>query len=250
MKAGGALRFYLRNKTRSPWRYVLSESLQGLLAWIPGIVGIGARAVCYRLVLRTDGLAAIEDHVRLNRPEDIRLGRGVYIDHGVYLHGAPGGLEIGDSSWIMNGCRFHVFNYRDIPQAHIRIGRHTFIGEACIIRGQGGVDIGDNVLFGPRVQVLAVDHVFTDPTRPIMEQGITARGITIEENCWIGAGAIVLDGVTIGRGACVGAGAVVTTSIPPHSLAVGVPARVIRNLIEQPLPAPDVPIHFGGLEKF
>jgi acetyltransferase-like isoleucine patch superfamily enzyme len=249
MKSGSALRFYLRSKTRSPWRYVISESLQGLLAWIPGVVGIGARAIGYRLVLRAAGLPAIEDHVRINRPEDIRFGRNVYIDHGVYLHGGPGGLEIGDSSWIMNGCRLHVFNYRDLPQAHIRIGRHTFIGEACIIRGQGGVDIGDNVLFGPRVQVLAVDHVFTDPTRPIMEQGITARGITIEENCWIGAGAIILDGVTVGRGACIGAGAVVTKSSAAHSLAVGVPARVIRNLIDDPLPAPDVPVHFGGLER-
>ena len=118
------------------------------------------------------------------------------------------------------------------------------------MRGQGGIHVGDNVLFGPRVQVLAVDHVFTDTTKPIMQQGITARGIRIEDNCWIGAGAIVLDGVTIGRGACIGAGAVVTASVPAHSLAVGVPARVIRDLQANPLPMPDVPVHYGGLEQF
>jgi hypothetical protein len=88
MNALDALRFYLRSKTRSLWRYALSETLQALLAWVPGVVGIGLRGVLYKLVLRADGVPAIEDHVRINRVEDIRLGRGVYIDHGVYLHAA------------------------------------------------------------------------------------------------------------------------------------------------------------------
>jgi acetyltransferase-like isoleucine patch superfamily enzyme len=244
------LRFYLRHKARSLPIHILSEALQALVGWVPSVIGIGLRAVLYKAVLRADGFPAIEDHVRINRPEDITLGRRVYIDHGVYLHGAPGGLEIGEQSWIMTGCRLHVFNYRGIDTAGIRIGRRTFIGEGSIIRGQGGVTIGDDVLFGPRVMVLAVNHVFRDPERPIIHQGITAEGIRIEENCWIGAGAIVLDGVTIGRGSCIGAGAVVSQSIPPHSLAVGVPARVIRNLLEEPLPPSAGAVHFGGLDRF
>ena len=242
------LRFYLTNKSRSLWHYAAGETLQALLAWVPGIVGIGLRAIAYKLVLKSVGLPAIEDHVRIVRPEDIRLGRSCYIDHGVYLHAGEGGLEIGDGSWLMAGCRLHVFNFRGIARAGIRIGRRTFLGEETLMRGQGGISVGDHVLFAPRVQVLAVDHVMADPSKPIMDQGITARGITIEDGCWIGAGAIVLDGVTIGRGSCVGAGAVVTASIPPHSLAVGVPARVIRNLLEQPLPAPDAPVYFGGMD--
>jgi acetyltransferase-like isoleucine patch superfamily enzyme len=245
-----ALRFYLHAKTRSLPRYLLSETLQALVGWVPSVVGVGLRGVLYKAILRAEGLPAIEDHVRINRAEDITLGRGVYIDHGVYLHGALGGLSIGDQSWIMAGCRLHVFNYREIAHAGIRIGRHTFIGEGSVIRGQGGVTVGDNVLFGPRVMVLAVNHVFTDPERPIMAQGITAAGIRIEDNCWIGAGAIVLDGVTIGRGACIGAGAVVTHSVPAHSLAVGVPARVIRDLLKDPLPPGEGPIYFGGIERF
>ena len=249
MTAADALRFYMRSKTRSLPRYLLSEALQALVGWVPGVMGIGLRAVLYKSVLHAHGLPAIEDHVRINRPEDITLGRGVYIDHGVYLHGAPGGLDIGEKSWIMTGCRLHVFNYRGIEQAGIRIGRRTFLGEGSVVRGQGGVTIGDNVLFGPRVMVLAVDHVFTDPNRPIMDQGITASGIRIEDNCWIGAGAIILDGVTVGRGSCVGAGAVVTQTVPPHSLAVGVPARVIRDLANDPLPPPEGPVYFGGLEQ-
>lgn len=250
MTTADALRFYLRSKTRSLPRYVLSETLQALLGWVPGVVGIALRGVFYKMVLRAEGLPAIEDHVRLNRTEDIVLGRGVYVDHGVYLHGAPGGLEIGEKSWIMTGCRLHVFNYRGIEHAGIRIGRRTFVGEGTIVRGQGGVTVGDNVLFGPRVMVLAVNHVFADPERPIMDQGITATGIRIEDNCWVGAGAIILDGVTIGKGACIGAGAVVTHSVPPYSLAVGAPARVIRDLRRDPLPPGEGRVYFGGLERF
>jgi acetyltransferase-like isoleucine patch superfamily enzyme len=248
MKAGRALRFYLRGKSSSLWRYALSETLQAFLAWIPGLLGIAARSVVYKLVLHAEGFPAIEDHVRINRPEDVWLGPGVYLDHGTYLHGGKSGLHIGAGSWIMNGCRLHVFNFRDMPQSGIWLGQRTFVGEGSVMRGQGGIRVGDNVLFGPRTQVLAVDHVFTDPTKPIMDQGITAQGIVIEDGCWIGAGAIVLDGVTIGRGTCVGAGAVVTKSIPPHSLAVGVPARVIRNLLTDPMPAPAGPVFRGGID--
>ena len=248
MTLGRALRFYLRGKSTTLWRYVLSETLQALLGWTPGLPGIGLRAGAYKLILDAEGFPAIEDHVRINRPEDVSLGAGVYIDHGVYLHGGQGGLRIGAGSWIMNGCRLHVFNFRGMSQSGIRLGRRTFVGEGSIMRGQGGIIVGDNVLFGPRVQILAVDHVFADPTQPVMDQGITAQGIVIEDNCWIGAGAIVLDGVTIGRGTCVGAGTVVTKSLPPHSLAVGVPARVIRDLVKDPMPLPLAPIFRGGID--
>jgi acetyltransferase-like isoleucine patch superfamily enzyme len=242
------LRLYLRTKTASLPRYIVSELLQAILGWIPTPLGMGIRGLAYKLVLRSDGFPGIEDHVRLVRSEDIYLGSSVYLDHGVYLHGGPGGLRIGDRSWVMAGARLHVFNFRNIERAGIRIGRRTFIGEETLMRGQGGIDIGDNVLFGPRVQVLAVNHVMSDPAKPIMDQGITAAGIRIEDGCWIGAGAIILDGVTIGRGACIGAGSVVTTSIPPHALAVGAPARVVRDLATDPVVAM-TEVFFGGMDQ-
>lgn len=248
MKALEQLRFYLSAKTSSLPRYVVSELLQALLGWVPSIIGVALRGLFYRAFLRAESLPAIEDHVRICRPENITLGRGVYLDHGVYLHGAPGGLSIGDASWIMTGACLHVFNYRNLPSAGIRLGSRTFVGEGTVMRGQGGITVGNSVLFGPRVMVLAVNHVFTDPHRPIMDQGITAKGISIGDGSWIGAGATILDGVTIGEGSCIGAGAVVTTSIPAHSLAVGVPARVIRNLLTDPMAEAEGPVYGGGLE--
>ena len=243
-----ALRFYLTQRTRSPWHYVVGEALQGLLGWIPSLVGIGLRGLLYKLFLRSTGVPAIEDHVRLVRPEDMVLGARVYLDHGVYLHGGEGGISIGDDSWLMSGCRLHVFNFRALPQAGIRIGRRTFLGEETLMRAQGGITIGDRVLFGPRVQLLAVNHVMTEPDRAIMDQGITAQGITIGDGSWIGAGAIVLDGVTIGRYACIGAGSVVTSDVPDHAVAVGAPARVIRDRKASPPPPPAHPVYFGGMD--
>jgi acetyltransferase-like isoleucine patch superfamily enzyme len=79
-------------------------------------------------------------------------------------------------------------------------------------------------------QIVAVNHEFDDPHRPFVEQGITAAGIVIEDDVWIGASAVITDGVHIGRGAVVAAGAVVTADVPAHTVVAGVPARVVREI--------------------
>jgi acetyltransferase-like isoleucine patch superfamily enzyme len=239
---------YVDTRASSVPRYVWNGLVMSLFAWIPGLPGIAARAIGYRLILRARGLPAIETHVRVRRPEDITLGARVFVDADVLLEGGRGGLVIGDDSMVMRGCTLQVYNHRALPHAGITLGRRTFVGEHTLMRGQGGIIIGDNVLIGPGVQVLAVNHVTSDPSVPIRDQGITAEGIRIEDDCWIGAGAIVLDGVTIGRGACIGAGAVVTRSIPPRTLAVGVPARVVREL-DAAQPLRELRAYLGGLSE-
>jgi acetyltransferase-like isoleucine patch superfamily enzyme len=227
------LKLYIQRQAASPGRYVLEQLLITLLGWIPTVVGVALRALFYRLILHMDGIAAIEDGVRIRYASHIRLGHGVYIDHGVYLHACPNGITIGDGSFVMHHAELHVYNFRDLPHAFIRIGRDSLIGEFNVIRGQGGITIGDRVYTSPLVQITAVNHVFDDPGRPFVEQGITAQGIVIEDDVWIGAGAIITDGVRIGRGAVVAAGAVVTSDVPPHTVVAGVPARVIRRVGEE-----------------
>lgn len=235
----GPLRYYLRGQSTSLARYILEQTLFALLGGIPGLAGIGLRALAYQLIFSSDGPPVVEDHVRLAQPANIHLGRQVYLDHGVYLHACPQGIFIGDRTFVMHGSELHVYNFRGLPQSGIWVDENCFIGEFCLIRGQGGVHIGKSVLLAPRVQLLAVEHIFQDPSRPVMEQGIIARGIQIGDGAWIGAGAIILDGVTVGRGAVVGAGAVVTRDVPAYALAVGVPARIIRR--REPPPAPPEP---------
>jgi acetyltransferase-like isoleucine patch superfamily enzyme len=229
--AQGAL--YLSRQAASPGRYVLEQSLQAAAGWVPTILGIGLRALLYRAMLRMDGWAAIERGVRLRFAGNIRLGRGSYLDEGVYVHACPGGVQIGERTMVMHGAVLHVYNFRRLPHAGIRIGSDSLIGEYTVVRGQGGVTIGDRVYTSPMTQIIAVDHVFDDPARPFTEQGITARGIDIEDDVWLGAAAVVTDGVRIGRGAVVAAGAVVTHDVPPRAVVAGVPARIVREIGER-----------------
>ncbi len=224
------LGFYLRAHSTSPGAYLLEQLVFALCSWIPGLPGVAARSLLYRLVMHCRGWAAIETGVRIAQPRNVTLHDRVYLDHGVYLHACPNGIEIGADTYVMHHAELHVYNFRGIEYSSITIGRNCIIGEFTVIRGQGGVTIGDNVIIAPRVQIMAVDHVFDDPARPILEQGLQTLGITIEDNAWIGAGATILDGVRIGKGAVVGAGAVVTRDVAPHTVVAGVPARLLRRI--------------------
>jgi acetyltransferase-like isoleucine patch superfamily enzyme len=146
------------------------------------------------------------------------------------LHACPAGIEIEPDTVVMHGAILHVYNFRNMPHSGIKIGRDSLIGEYCVVRGQGGVEIGDRVYTSPFTQIIAVNHVFDDPNRPFVEQGITAEGIVIEDDVWLGAGAIITDGVRIGRGAVVAAGAVVTRDVEPHTVVAGVPAKWVKNI--------------------
>jgi acetyltransferase-like isoleucine patch superfamily enzyme len=235
------LRLYLSRQGSSLRRYAWEQLVLSLFGWVPTVVGIGLRAIVYRLILKMEGTAAIERGVRIRYADHIRLGQGVYLDEGVYLHACPGGIEIGDNTLLMHHAELHVYNFRNLPHAGIRIGRDCLISEFNVLRGQGGIVIGDRVYTSPLVQLMAVNHVFADPDRPFVEQGITAQGIVIEDDVWVGAGAIITDGVRIGRGAVVAAGAVVTQDVPPHSVAAGVPARVVKTITGDELP--DKPVY-------
>ena len=224
------VRLYLDRQASSPFRYILEQTILFLFGWIPTIVGVGIRGLFYRLILHMDGLAAIESRVRIRFADHIKLGHGAYLDEGVYLHACPRGIEIGSRTIVMHGAILHVYNFRDMPQSGIKIGSDSLIGEYSVIRGQGGVQIGDRVYTSPFTQIIAVNHVFDDPNRPFVEQGITAEGIVIEDDVWLGAGAIITDGVRVGKGAVVAAGAVVTKDVPPHTVVGGVPAKPIKTI--------------------
>lgn len=128
---------------------------------------------------------------------------------------------------------------------HCECGKHIFIGDKVVINmnctflDDNIIRIGNNVLIAPNVQLYTATHP-VDATERLVEDWEESSGdlffrtkalpITIEDNVWIGGGAIVLPGVTIGNNSVIGAGSVVTKSIPAYSVAVGNPCRVIREL--------------------
>lgn len=225
-----SIRLYLSRQASSLPRYLVEQLLFFLVGWVPTPLGIALRGLLYRLILQMDGVAAIERNVRLRFAGNIHLGHGAYLDENTYLHATPGGIRIGANTIVMHGAVLHVYNFRDMPQSHITIGRDSLVGEYTVIRGQGGVTIGDRVYTSPFTQIIAVNHVFDDPARPFVEQGITAAGIVVEDDVWLGANVVVTDGVRIGKGAVVAAGAVVTRDVPPHTVVAGVPARIIKEI--------------------
>lgn len=108
------------------------------------------------------------------------------------------------------------------------IGDHTRIGLHNTIIGP--VDIGSHVNLAQGITVTALNHNFNDTDKRIDEQGVSTTPVTIEDDVWVGANAVILPGVTIGNHCVVAAGAVVTKDVPPHSLVAGVPAKVIKKI--------------------
>lgn len=111
---------------------------------------------------------------------------------------------------------------------HITIGANSFINYDSILLDCAPITIGDDVQIAPRVQLLTATHP-VDDHEARRAKWESASPITIGDNAWIGAGAIVCPGVTIGPNSVIGAGSVVTRDIPANVVAVGTPCRVIRR---------------------
>lgn len=163
-----------------------------------------------------------------NLHPDISIGEGTCIERGAILrpisHWGRGKIVIGKGCYI--GC-----NTQLIPSGKgtIVIGNNSTINPGCYIYGAGGIHIGNDVRIGPCCKIVAVNHVFKDLETPICKQGVTLVGITIEDDCWIGASATILDGVVVRSGNVIGAGSVVNRSTSNNTVYAGVPAKPIRD---------------------
>lgn len=141
--------------------------------------------------------------VRMDTPPYRRfaLGRNSVVESYCCINNAVGDVVIGD---------------------HTRIGIHNTI--------IGPVSIGSHVNLAQGVTITALNHNFDNPTLRIDQQGVSTRAVTVGDDVWIGANAVVLPGVTVGSHSVIAAGAVVTHNVPPHTVAAGVPAKVIKKL--------------------
>lgn len=109
----------------------------------------------------------------------------------------------------------------------ITIGDYTRIGISNIVIGP--VNIGNHVIIAQNVVISALNHNYEDITQPIDKQGVNTQAIKIEDEVWIGANSVVLQGVNIGKHSIIGAGSTVTKDIPPYSLCIGSPAKIIKK---------------------
>jgi acetyltransferase-like isoleucine patch superfamily enzyme len=203
----GALRS-ARFRTLASLRWVLCHH-----AYTPWYLVRYCRFLRFKLTnphVVTRGLVFLDRGARVEvRPEYGRLiiGRWVHLGADTVLRCHEGTLTLGDKSVLARNISVNC--YLDI-------------------------EIGDSVLIADGVYISDFDHAFSDSARPIKDQGIVKSRVRIERDVWLGTKATVSRGVVIGEGSVVGANAVVTHDLPPFSVSVGVPAKVVKNRRQQP----------------
>lgn len=210
----------------SRWSRYKEALVTALVQWIPFSPGIVMRRLIYRSIFARIGtFAKIRSGVEFRRADGIEIGNRSSVNSGVRLKNSSqnSNISIGDGAYIDRGVDIKAHG-----SGKIEIGENTFIGPYVCLAGES-ISVGKDCLIASNSGIYAINHNFADPTRKIKEQGVSFKGIVIEDDCWLGSGVRVVDGVTISQGSVIGAGAVVTKDIPPYSVAVGVPARVISS---------------------
>lgn len=230
----------LGDSTLSPYRRYLNmfvgrdslgalakyELCTALLGRLPGALGYFTRGKCYPWVLGSVGPGTVFGAgLVLRCPGRIRLGKGVMIDDYVVLDakGSSSSIELGDQ--ILLG-RNTILSCND---STISIGDFVSVGPFCFLVSRSHLKIGSNVAIGAGTMMLGGGHSHDDPDTPIIHQARVSKGIVVEDGAWIGIGAKILDGVTIGENSIVGAGAVVSKDVPPWTVALGNPARIVEK---------------------
>jgi len=141
-----------------------------------------------------------------------------------------GRLSVGENTIVGSKSLLHCGGRKWCDyKGRIKIGKKSYIGPHSVLFGAGEIEIGNNVLLGPGVICVSHQHSYKELSKVMQDQPMEFGKITIEDDVWIGSRATILPNIKISRGSVIGAGAVVTKDIPPFSVAVGVPAKVIKS---------------------
>ncbi|MFH1904444.1 MAG: acyltransferase [bacterium] len=197
--------------------------------------------------MNMDSPLAVEKRIEYYRTQLRHIGRNVKIGCGVKITN-PQYISFGDNVQIGNDCvliastekgitlddgarlKYGVYLDAETPdKGYIKIGKRVYIGTGCCLHGHEGLEIRDDALLAQNITITPYSHKFDDPDKAIYSQGGYQRKVTIGRDCYIGMNVCVIYSADVGEGSVVGAGSVVTKTIPPYSVAVGVPARVIRK---------------------
>lgn len=172
----------------------------------------------------------IGKRVKIKSKAHIKCGSGITIEDGCFINAlCRGGVEIGNNFSLGRNSIIECTGViRELGES-LKIGDDVGISPNAFISVRGEVSIGSSTIFGPGVKIFSENHIFKDLDTPIYLQGADRQGVSIGEDCWIGANAVILDGVHIGNHCVIAAGAIVNSDIPDYTVAGGVPARILKS---------------------
>ncbi|MDZ7262166.1 MAG: acyltransferase [candidate division KSB1 bacterium] len=209
------------------WKLIKYELIILMCSWVPGALGLLLRSKLYPLLLGKVGKnVSFGTNVVLRHPYKIKIGDNVMIDDNVVLD-AKGqdneGIIIGNGVFIGRNTILSCKN------GDIILGDNVNMGFNCEIFSASSIRVGKNCLVAAYCYLVGGTHHFDRTDVPILFQERESRGIVIGDNCWLGAHAAIFDGITVGKECVIGAGAIVNTDIPDWAIAVGIPARVVKD---------------------
>lgn len=177
------------------------------------------------------GLVLIARRVHIRSAHKLVVGKNFVVEPGVELNcNASEGMHFGDGVTIGTKAVIRPSNIYggDIGDG-LSIGNNSNIGPYAYIGCSGKIEIGNNVMMGPRVDLFAENHNYDSTEVPMREQGVSRSKIVIEDDCWIASNVTILAGVTIGKGSIIAAGSIVNKDVPPYVVMGGNPAKILKS---------------------
>ena len=191
------------------------------------------RGLWKRLFIKeVHGLFLVGKHTSITHGKHIRCGRNVKFEDYTEIHGLCEELVFGNNVTISRGVMIRPSSYYggDYGKGLV-IGDNSSIGPHGYVGCSGKITIGKNVMFGPKCSLFAENHIFSNTRLDIKSQGVAQKGITIEDDCWIGSNCVILDGVRIGKGSVIGAGTLVSKDIAPGSIVMDKRNKIRKSRI-------------------
>jgi acetyltransferase-like isoleucine patch superfamily enzyme len=188
------------------------------------------RGLFLKISISSEGLVFCGKGVTVEHGYQFKVGRNCILGENVQINAlSENGVMFKNNVTIGQDSVLNCTGVVSSKGIGIKIGSFSAVGAQSFLGGQGGIQIGDDVIMGPQVKIFSENHNFDKTDFPIRKQGERRKGVSIGNNCWIGAGVIILDGVTIGNGCVIAAGAVVTRSLPDNIIAAGIPAKQLKS---------------------
>ena len=212
---------------RGFFAFLKYEIITGLFASCPGAAGIFLRGIFYRFLLKKVGKGvSFGKNIMFRHPNKIIIGNNVVIDDNCMLDAkgnTNSGIVIEDGVFL---GRNTILSCKD---GDIILRENVNLGFNCDIFSGKKIEIEKDTMIAAYTYFVAGNYVYDSADKPATEMDTICKGIYVGENCWFGAKALIFDGVTIGRNSIIGGAAVVNEDIPEYSVAVGMPAKVVKS---------------------